>query len=429
MVNSETELDRLRKQLISLEAECDRLRQENTNLRNRLKESSGTVSRVDSISQVQVSDSKLTSVDKIQFFRSLFRGRDDVYPARWENRRGKAGYSPVCANEWNRPLCAKPQIKCSDCKNRSMLPLTEETIHAHLTGKSTIGVYPLLPDETCWFLAVDFDKRDWCKDILAFLSTCDEMGVHASLERSRSGNGGHVWIFFSEPVPAVLARKLGASILTRTMSHRPDIGFGSYDRLFPNQDTMPKGGFGNLIALPLQWHPRQQGNSLFVDRAFQPWPDQWELLQSIRRMSLPEVIKLVDEAKSTGSVIGLPRVLTLDEAEEDPWTLPPSGTRKEAKIEGTLPESIKLVLANRVFVEKEGLPSMMINKLIRTAAFQNPEFYKAQAMRLPTFNKPRVIACAEDHQRHVSLPRGSLDKVLQLLEENGITPLLDDQRN
>ena len=203
----------------------------------------------------------LSNAEKVALFRSLFRGRDDVFPRRWENSKtSKVGYAPACHNEWVRGICEKPRIKCGNCPNQAFVPVTDEIVRSHLQGRDianpekaepfVAGVYPLMTDETCWFLAADFDKQSWQRDALAFLATCREKGVPAALERSRSGNGGHVWIFFSEPVPASEARKLGAHLVTETMERCPDLGFESYDRFFPSQDTMPAGGFGNLIALP-----------------------------------------------------------------------------------------------------------------------------------------------------------------------------------
>jgi hypothetical protein len=223
------------RQLKTALEECALLREENRRLRSLLGIS-------EEKPNAPVTDS-LSLDDKINLFRNLFRGREDVYPARWEARTGKSGYSPACANEWKRPLCIKPRIKCSDCENRELIPVTNAVIQEHLTGKHTIGVYPLLLDETCWFLAVDFDKATWKEDAAAFLKTCKEVGVPAALERSRSGNGGHVWIFFDSPLQAASARKLGSALLTYTMERHPQLGLSSYDRLFPSQDTMPKGGF------------------------------------------------------------------------------------------------------------------------------------------------------------------------------------------
>ena len=185
-----------------------------------------------------------TQEHKIALFRSLFRGREDVYPRRFESKRtGKSGFQPVCRNEWIRPICQKPKIKCGDCENRDFIPLSDDVIRNHLIGidpadryrrEFVIGVYPMLVDETCWFLVVDFDKEEWKENSRAYLETCKKFNVSAALERSRSGNGGHIWIFFSEPIPAKLARQLGAFMLTRTMETRPEMGFRSYDRFFPS---------------------------------------------------------------------------------------------------------------------------------------------------------------------------------------------------
>ena len=230
-----------------------------------------------------------SSEAKIALFRLLFAGREDVFPRRWENARtGKAGYAPACANEWKPGLCGKPRVRCGVCPNRAFLPVSDEEIAAHLRGRHTIGVYPLLPDGTCRFVAADFDKASWHRDADAFLDACRSAGVPAALERSRSGNGGHVWIFFADPVPAALARRLGSHLLTEAMARHPDIGFGSYDRFFPSQDIVPEGGFGNLIALPLQGGPRRGGNSVFLDADFEPHADQWAYLSSLRRLPLAE---------------------------------------------------------------------------------------------------------------------------------------------
>ena len=197
-------------------------------------------------------------------FRSLFQGRNDVYPRRFENQRtGKSGYAPACGNEWVWGVCEKPRIKCAACSHQRFLPVTDDVIRWHLSGHDdtgrdfVMGVYPMLLDETCFFLAADLDKTHWQEDARAILETCQRMNLPAALERSRSGNGGHIWLFFEEAISAAMARKLGAHILTETMERRPDIGLESYDRFFPNQDTLPQGGFGNLIALPLQKQPRE----------------------------------------------------------------------------------------------------------------------------------------------------------------------------
>ncbi len=372
---------------------------------------------------------------KIALFRSLFRGRDDVYPRRFESRRpGKSGYAPACANEWVRGICEKPRIKCTDCPHRRFLSVTEDVIRWHLSGRDdtgqpfVAGVYPMLQDETCFLLAADFDKDGWREDASAFVETCRHLNLPCALERSRSGRGAHAWFFFEEPVPAALARKLGSLLLTETMERRPDLGLDSYDRFFPNQDTLPQGGFGNLIALPLQKEPRERGNSVFLDDELKPHPDQWAFLASVEKIGRSRIEELVCDAERRGHVVGV-RFPVTEEDEPEPWTTLPSRRRKQSPVTGELPRSLELVLGNEIYVSREGLPPSLRNRLLRVAAFQNPEFYKAQAMRLPTYGKPRIIACAEEHSHHIGLPRGCLDDVRQLLADLKIKLIVRDERN
>jgi hypothetical protein len=365
---------------------------------------------------------------KIALFRSLFRGRDDVFPKRWENpQTGKAGYAPACANEWVPRICGKPKVKCANCPSRAFLPVTDEVIDGHLRGHHTVGAYPMLADETCWFVAADFDKATWRDDAAAFVQACAARDIPAALERSRSGHGGHAWIFFAEPIPASLARRLGAHLVTETMEHNPDIGFSSYDRFFPSQDTMPAGGFGNLIALPLQHGPRLLGNSLFLDANFEPHADQWAFLSMLRRMTIAEVTAIAEEAGRQGKVVGLR--LPLDEEDEEPWAAPPSRRRPELPIAGPLPASIDAVLADQFYIPRAGLPAGLTNRLIRIAAFQNPPFYSAQAMRLSIFGIPRVVACAELLSHHIALPRGCREPMQELLAGLNVDVRWRDERN
>ena len=248
-----------------------------------------------------------TSGEKVDLFRSLFRGRTDVFPVRFVGKKtGKPGYAPACSNKWEPGLCLlRTGGRCSDCVNQAFVPVSDQVVVDHLQGKHVIGVYPLLVDETCWFLAVDFDKRSWREDLMAFAETCRSAGTPIAIERSRSGNGAHAWFFFTAPLSANVARRMGCFLITETMSRRHELSMDSYDRLFPNQDTMPRGGFGNLIALPLQHDARQKGNSVFIDEQLEAYADQWAFLASVERMEPAAAEAIAREATRTGQVIGV----------------------------------------------------------------------------------------------------------------------------
>ncbi len=373
-----------------------------------------------------------TPADKVRLFRSLFRGRTDVFPMRFVSKKtGKPGYVPACSNKWEPGLCAlKTGGKCSECANQAFVAVGDQVIADHLMGRHVVGVYPLLEDESCWFLAADFDKSTWQRDVAAFSETCRGAGVPIAIERSRSGNGAHAWMFFSAPVPAGVARRMGCYLITETMNRRHELSMESYDRLFPNQDTMPRGGFGNLIALPLQQGPRQEGNSVFVDENFLSYADQWAFLASVSRIEPSAAERIARDATRTGQVVGVRFAESLidDEEAAAPWTRMPSGRTPTKRVAGPLPPVAKGVLAQRLFIEKAGFPSAMLNQLKRLAAFQNPEFYKKQKMRLSTALTARVIDCSEEVDRFIALPRGSVAEAEALLQENGVRLEIDDQR-
>jgi hypothetical protein len=266
-------------QLIELSAENSTLKEENSLLKKILAEqlllpvNPPPVEKNSGTPNVLLGETSLLSkAEKIVLFRSIFRGREDIYPIRWENAQSaKSGYSPAIRNKWE-------YIEAKKQGDKNVIPqylaLTDEVIQQHLEGKIVVGVYPLLTDDTCWFLAVDFDEASYEDDAKSFATTCREFGIDAYIERSRSCKGAHVWIFFDQPISATLARQLGFTILTQTMERTQQIALKSYDRFFPNQDTLPKGGFGNLIALPLQREARKRGGSVFVGDAFTPLQDQ-----------------------------------------------------------------------------------------------------------------------------------------------------------
>lgn len=425
--HKEQKLNRLRQEL----AEIDSKRQQILSEILQLK--SNTTNAFEMDVQTTINNASPTKY-KIRLFRSLFRGRQDVYPRRFESvRTGKSGYQPSCKNEWITGICNKPRTKCTNCNHRDYLPVTDQVIEWHLRGKNpeeygskdfTIGVYPLLRDETCWFLVADFDKSTWQEDIQAYAKTCAQINVPMAIERSRSGNGGHAWMFFDEPIASMKARAIGSYLLTETMERRPELGLDSYDRLFPNQDTLPQGGLGNLIALPLQKKPRENGNSLFLDESFKPYSDQWYYLNTIVKMGRDQIETLFKNACDKGKIIGLRMPVT--EEDDKPWESPPSGKKNE--IAGPFPEKIEIVLANQIFIPKKDLSPSLRNVLIRLAAFQNPEFYQKQAMRMPTYATPRVICCAEDFSQHIALPRGCLDDVINLLRELNIQATIQDKQ-
>jgi superfamily II DNA or RNA helicase/very-short-patch-repair endonuclease len=372
---------------------------------------------------------------KIALFRSLFRGREDVYPRRFVNlKTGRSGFAPACANEWLRGVCEKPRVKCARCQRQQFFPVTDDVVRRHLAGSGqdgrefVMGAYPMLLDESCYFLSIDLNKPEWQEHASVFLATCRRLDLPAALERSRSGEAAQVWFFFCESVPAMLARGLGSYALTESMDRAPGIGLDAYDRLCPNQDTLPLGSFGSLIALPLQKRAREFGNTLFLDDDLVPFSDQWAFLSSIRRMSRREVEEVVARARGRGRLVGVQHAMTEEENLSGAFVAPGRPRLPAIRTGDVLLPSLGLVVCNEILIEKQGLPPALHNRLIRLAAFQNPEFQRAQAMHLSTYGKPRIVSCGQDYPHHIGLPRGCLDQVLQLLTDLNVAPIIRDER-
>ncbi len=358
---------------------------------------------------------------KIVIFRRLFRGRTDIFAYRWQNQQGRSGYSVACNNEWVKGICNKPRIKCQDCTHRQFSDLNDQVIYRHLAGQQVVGLYPLLQDNTCYLLAADFDKGSWQDEVKAMSRACKEFGVPHTMEISRSGNGAHLWIFFDEKVSANEARLLGFGLLDKAMEIYPNLSFDSYDRLFPNQDILPEGGFGNLIALPLQREARLAGNSSFVDTELKVIDDQWQHLAQTKQLSSRELSKLLSQLSSNASLISEQGVTD----NRPPWEM--TAKPKPLILENP-PQQITITLANHIYFEIKALPSALSARLRRLASFSNPIFFKTQALRFSTHGIPRFISCARIEQGYLSLPRGCLDDALALLKENNIDVQIDDKR-
>lgn len=364
--------------------------------------------------------------EKIALFLSLFRGREGLYAKRYYNlKSGKSGYVPACQNEWVPGICNKKAHKCPDCPNRAFMPLTEKTVRAHLIGRDSYcrdvaGIYPMMEDDSTWLLAADFDEEAWQEDVSAVRKTCGLFGITPAVERSRSGCGAHIWFFFSEPVPAADARKFGSGLLTQAMTRRHELQFKSYDRLFPAQDTLPRGGFGNLIALPFQGQAQQEGNTLFVDEHFVPYEDQWAFLSAVPRITPEELSEYLTKLCANGEMGPL-----LETSEEKPW---PTKHRQKALERRDFPVQARLMIANLLYVDKTGFSQSALNAMKRLAAFRNPEFYKKQAMRLPIYNTPRIFDCSYEDQDFLGIPRGCMDALTELLEAYDVPYALEDQR-
>ncbi|MGG0717678.1 DEAD/DEAH box helicase family protein [Robertmurraya massiliosenegalensis] len=385
----------IQEQLSQALKEIDRLKNENRQLKKELYKAKGRKTSYSRTSNVKktVTDFSLKERTAISLFMNLFRGRSDVFAQRWESSTsGKSGYSPACDNEWDKELCQKPKIKCQDCSHRLFQTLTPQVIYEHLMGIKTVGIYPLLEDNTCYFLAMDFDKKQWKDDVYSFIEICKNFGLSYHIERSRSGEGAHIWFFFEKAISASIAREFGKSLLSKTSEKRFEVGLDSFDRMFPNQDLLSKGGFGNLIALPLQKQAKMKGNSVFVNDSFQEYPDQWQYLSSIKKISEKNILKVVTNFFVEGNSIEV----------------------KEKVEDFSLPKVVTIELNRGIEIPKKVLPSKLLFELQKLGKFGNPAFFKAQAKRYSTHRIPRMIDCSQIDDHLLILPRGLMEKVQEI---------------
>ena len=345
-------------------------------------------------------------VEKVRFFQDLFRARSDVYALRWENPKdGRSGWVPAVAGGWR---------KGANMARASYLALTLGVVADHLRGLQHIGLYPLTEQDTCWWVAADFDGGAAMLDALAYVKAARFRGIPAALEVSQSGRGAHGWIFFSTAIPASTARQLGTGLIHEAMGLRGSMSLASYDRLFPSQDVHSGKGLGNLIAAPLNGRRRQHGTTLFLDTTtLEPYEDQWAYLSSLDRLSDREV---------TTHIRRLPAVKLGHEVRR--LELPQS-----SKIVPRPALIIRTDFSSRLTIKAADLGPAMISAVKHAASMPNPDFYERQRQRRSTWNIPRFLRNYDETlEGDLILPRGLLPLLQQLVESSGSSLRIDDQR-
>lgn len=400
--------------------ENESLKKENQKLKALLKENNILLEEHNEISEIIVNDSNRPTAEaksnrsKISIFKALFVGKSDVIAKQYKYKNeDKIGYTPYCRNDWKYGVCPKKKGRsnglCKGCKAKSFVSYSDAIIKKHLKGEITLGIYPMLDGDKASFLVIDFDKKNWQKEVLVIAKLCSELEIPYAVERSRSGNGAHLWFFFKESHKAYDIRQFGFSILNQGMQKEDIIDFTSYDRLFPNQDFVEKDGFGNLIALPFQHEARIKENSVFVDLNFKPYENQWAYLESIEKVDSVILEREIEKNKDFE---------VINETEKTNGVL----NRSDFK------EPMAIVLREGLTIDKSQLTPRAVFAIRKLASYRNSEFYKKQQMRQSTYNEPRVICCTLEEQNSITIPRGLADDLYSLLDQHDVEYTLEDRR-
>ena len=382
---------------------------------------------------------KFDVTDKIasDFFMMFCRGRKDVYDLRYTNpKTGKNGYYSQCFNRWDRGchIQKKDGVRCKDCELRAYKPVTLPLIKAHMNGtdpngNDVVAIYPMLENNLCQLLVFDFDNHakgaeqedyaniddGWKEEINALRRICKNLDVDAVVERSRSGRGAHLWIFFKEMVPARLARRFGFALLEKGAESVNLKSFKYYDRMIPTQDALPEGGLGNVIALPLQGMALKSGNSAFIDENWNAYEDQLNVLAGTRRLTRQGIEDYLSLWYSTGST-------SEDNGTDAPWD-------KNSEIEaGSVKGVVRIVLADRIYIDSTGMSNKTKRQLRRMATFSNKQYFQNQAMDMPNYDESRFIYLGSDEGKYIVLPRGLREEILKKFDNAGISYKIEDKR-
>ena len=433
----------------SLQSRIQALEDENRLLKERLDEAGVSYADIvsgDAQGVVELYDpdqgariKKFDVTDKIasDFFMMFCRGRKDLYDLRYTNpKTGKNGYYTQCFNRWDRGchIQKKDGVRCKDCELRAYKPVTLPLIKAHMNGtdpngNDVVAIYPMLENNLCQLLVFDFDNHAkgaeqedyantddrWKEEINALRRICKNLDVDAVVERSRSGRGAHLWIFFKEMIPARLARKFGFALLEKGAESVNLKSFKYYDRMIPTQDALPEGGLGNVIALPLQGMALKSGNSAFVDENWNAYEDQLKVLAGTRRLTRQEIEDYLSLWYSTGFT-------SEDNGTDAPWD-------KNSEIEaGSVKGVVRIVLADRIYIDSSGMSNKTKRQLRRMATFSNKQYFQNQAMDMPNYDESRFIYLGSDEGKYIVLPRGLREDIQKKFDNAGIRYKIEDKR-